>query len=477
LKKWYFTHRKHVKLSEILPISPNLGKNRFDAMTIKVLTKQQRLAVYGLTVASVDEGLKLWTSQGLDFIAVGINRLCDIISPIEGIGDGYRNFRQKAVDAFVDYYKAVFTNGFDDRNAALQANVLASLNDIDIDVRAIFTSIPHIIDAYEAQRKIGLWTSRQRVEKDHRTLQNFLLCNAAACLSVNQHRVSKYEVDRSATVVTEIEHFKSAVNEISKQLDATTASISEATSKVFRVSEDASEKSRSAADAALNGNNNLNASKVSTEELSQATRELERRTASSRAAVGLAETAVGGAKAAIADLQQAAEKIGSIVGLIGSIAEQTNLLALNATIEAARAGEAGRGFAVVAQEVKELANQTTLATQDIIAQIASVQTGTSRSAAEIGAIGTEMENIAVNTNEVASSVEQQNSLTAELSRILNESVSQVMKASHGYEAAATLIDQTSLESDKLREATETLSHIAKTLRSDIDGFSERLKAA
>ena len=75
-------------------------------------------------------------------------------------------------------------------------------------------------------------------------------------------------------------------------------------------------------------------------------------------------------------LAESAEKIGDVVGLITDIASQTNLLALNATIEAAHAGDAGKGFAVVASEVKNLANQTGKATEEIDAQITQIQAAT-----------------------------------------------------------------------------------------------------
>jgi methyl-accepting chemotaxis protein len=98
-----------------------------------------------------------------------------------------------------------------------------------------------------------------------------------------------------------------------------------------------------------------------------------------RSAVGAAQTAVE----VIQRLEASSTEIGKVVELIATIAKQTNLLALNATIEAARAGEAGRGFAVVASEVKDLANETAVATNEIGGQVGGIRSDTQNAVSAI----------------------------------------------------------------------------------------------
>jgi methyl-accepting chemotaxis protein len=101
---------------------------------------------------------------------------------------------------------------------------------------------------------------------------------------------------------------------------------------------------------------------------------------------------------------------------VNDIADQTNLLALNAAIEAARAGEAGKGFAVVASEVKNLANQTGKATEEIGAQIADIQSATARAVESIEGIQKTIHNINGITSGIASAVEEQSAATREIAR-------------------------------------------------------------
>lgn len=115
-------------------------------------------------------------------------------------------------------------------------------------------------------------------------------------------------------------------------------------------------------------------------------------------------------------LKETTDSMEAIVSLIREIAGQVNLLALNATIEAARAGEAGKGFAVVAAEVKNLANQTAAATDNITAKIENVQDFSQQVSNAISGVEETAALVSQYVNSVASAIEEQTAVTQEISR-------------------------------------------------------------
>lgn len=131
------------------------------------------------------------------------------------------------------------------------------------------------------------------------------------------------------------------------------------------------------------------------------------------------------ADAATHRLQAAANAMDRVMHLIRAIASQINLLSLNATIESARAGEAGKGFAVVANEVKQLANQTTTATQQVAKEIEAVQSVSSEVATSLAVIGTSVESLLAFVTSAAGAVDEQNAATLEISHNMQSAASDV----------------------------------------------------
>ena len=175
-------------------------------------------------------------------------------------------------------------------------------------------------------------------------------------------------------------------------------------------------------------------------------------------AANVARTAVDAAQqtnATITKLGNSSSEIGDVIKVINSIAEQTNLLALNATIEAARAGEAGKGFAVVANEVKELAKETSKATEDIVQKIGTIQVDTNDAVEAIGKVSEVIDQINESQEAIASAVEEQSVMTAEISRNISEVADGSGEIAMNINGVATAAQSASNTTDEtLRAATE-----------------------
>ena len=179
----------------------------------------------------------------------------------------------------------------------------------------------------------------------------------------------------------------------------------------------------------------------------------------------------------VRQLAGAAERIDTVVAMINKIAGHTNLLALNATIEAARAGEAGRGFAVVAGEVKDLAGQTTRATEEIAGQIAAIQSVSQESVAAIRAIGATIGQMAAASNAIAAAMEQQGAATQEIARNVQQAASGTGRVAGSIADVRQGAGSTGSAAGQVLGAARELSHHSESLHREVGLFLAGVKAA
>lgn len=229
--------------------------------------------------------------------------------------------------------------------------------------------------------------------------------------------------------------------------------------------------------AAVDAANNVQSVAAATEELSASVLEINHQVSRTSQ---VSQTAVSEAiktEEAIQSLNTAASQIGEVINLIQAIAAQTNLLALNATIESARAGEAGKGFAVVASEVKQLAQQTAKATDDIRAKIGEIQSATHTTVDSIGSIVRTIENIGELTTAIAAAVEQQGAATQEIASNTNRAADGTRDVSANMNAVQENAENAGESARTLLALSADLEQRSEDMHSEVAQFIERLRAA
>jgi methyl-accepting chemotaxis protein len=267
-----------------------------------------------------------------------------------------------------------------------------------------------------------------------------------------------------ATTVGEIVSSADAVAASSEELSASSAQISAS-------AEETSAQSGVVSGAAEEVSRSVQTVAAGAEQMGASIREIASNAAEASEVAARAVTAAETTTATVAKLGESSAEIGNVVKVITSIAEQTNLLALNATIEAARAGEAGKGFAVVANEVKELAQETAKATEDIARRVEAIQKDTGAAVGAIEEISSIVAQISDRQTTIASAVEEQTATTQEMSRSVTEAANGTTEIATNITGVSTAAESTTQALTQTRTAVDELSRMAADLRTSVGRFT------
>jgi|HubBroStandDraft_6_1064221.scaffolds.fasta_scaffold15410_4 methyl-accepting chemotaxis protein len=279
---------------------------------------------------------------------------------------------------------------------------------------------------------------------------------------------------RRAVVDDAIGWFRGSVEGVLKTVTESVATMKSTATVLSTMSNDTTAQTTGAVRTSNDAFSGVESAAAAADELSKSIAEINRQLVSASDVVGAATAEAQTTNTVISELAQSAQKINDVVKLIQSVAGQTNLLALNATIEAARAGTAGKGFAVVASEVKALAVQTAKATDVIAAQINAVQSSTQSAVRAIGSITNRMEEIRLFTSAIATSVEQQNAATGEISDNVTAAATGTRSVVGVLQKVSTAISDMHSSADTVLKASNAVEKAADNLRDSVDGFLSKV---
>jgi len=323
---------------------------------------------------------------------------------------------------------------------------------------------------YRGQKtEVGMIADAVQVFKDALIAKKAADEAALAEVAAKAERAQRMDA-LTASFETKVGGLVQALSSAATEMEATAQSMS-------ATAEETDQQAVAVAAASEQAATNVQTVAGASEELSASIREIAGQVEQSSRIAGRAVEEANRTDATVSQLAEAAQRIGDVLNLISSIASQTNLLALNATIEAARAGDAGKGFAVVASEVKNLANQTAKATEEIAGQIAAIQETTQGVVGAIRGIGGTIGEISEISATIASAVEEQRAATQEIARNVQEAARGTQEVTANIEGVKQASADTGAAATQVLGTAASLSQQSEALSAEVRSFLSGVKAA
>jgi methyl-accepting chemotaxis protein len=272
------------------------------------------------------------------------------------------------------------------------------------------------------------------------------------------------------TAVTQLRQTLGTIDGSASSLAAASEEMSSVSTQIAASAEETSAQAETVSAAAEQISRSVETVSAGSEEMGASIREISQNATEAARVASEAVTVTAATSATMNKLGVSSAEIGNVIKVITAIAEQTNLLALNATIEAARAGEMGKGFAVVASEVKDLAQETARATEDISRRVQAIQADTTGAVTAIEGISTVIARISDYQTTIASAVEEQTATTAEMNRSVAEASTGTGEIAQNITGVAEAARITSQGVTEAQQTTNELARMSTELKTLVGNF-------